>query len=87
MTVSYAGEVPNGSSFGVFWKILFKWVWKNLISKQNNCEITICQNLAGVFGTLLFSSSGSACSVPIYYFQNQYQDDYLYIVIFFDFLK
>ncbi|XP_037900552.1 bestrophin-3 isoform X2 [Glossina fuscipes] len=39
MTVSYAGEVPNGSSFGCFWKILWKWrgsvyklVWRELIA-------------------------------------------------------
>ncbi|XP_017844295.2 bestrophin-3 isoform X1 [Drosophila busckii] len=39
MTVSYAGEVPNGSSFGCFWKILFKWrgsvyklIWRELIA-------------------------------------------------------
>ncbi|KAG4076584.1 hypothetical protein HA402_001871 [Bradysia odoriphaga] len=39
MTVSYAGEVPNGSSFGCFWKILFKWrgsvyklVWRELLA-------------------------------------------------------
>ncbi|XP_037957294.1 bestrophin homolog 22 isoform X2 [Teleopsis dalmanni] len=39
MTVSYAGEVPNGSSFGVFWKILWKWrgsvyklVWRELVA-------------------------------------------------------
>ncbi|CAG9138185.1 unnamed protein product [Plutella xylostella] len=24
MTISYAGEVPNGSSFGCFWRILLK---------------------------------------------------------------
>ncbi|XP_062136305.1 bestrophin homolog 1 [Drosophila sulfurigaster albostrigata] len=39
MTVSYAGEVPNGSSFGCFWKILWKWrgsvyklVWRELVA-------------------------------------------------------
>ncbi|XP_032599436.1 bestrophin-2 isoform X2 [Drosophila grimshawi] len=39
MTVSYAGEVPNGSNFGCFWKILWKWrgsvyklVWRELIA-------------------------------------------------------
>ncbi|XP_073835979.1 bestrophin 2 isoform X4 [Musca autumnalis] len=39
MTVSYAGEVPNGSSFGCFWKILWKWrgsvyklIWRELIA-------------------------------------------------------
>ncbi|XP_018802382.1 PREDICTED: uncharacterized protein LOC108977213 isoform X2 [Bactrocera latifrons] len=39
MTVSYAGEVPNGSSFGCFWRILWKWrgsvyklVWRELIA-------------------------------------------------------
>ncbi|XP_055841851.1 bestrophin homolog 15 isoform X1 [Episyrphus balteatus] len=39
MTVSYSGEVPNGSSFGCFWKILWKWrgsvyklVWRELIA-------------------------------------------------------
>lgn len=39
MTISYAGEVPNGSSFGCFWKILFKWrgsvyklVWRELLA-------------------------------------------------------
>lgn len=26
MTISYASEVPNGSSFGCFWRILIKWV-------------------------------------------------------------
>ncbi|XP_016934735.3 bestrophin homolog 1 isoform X1 [Drosophila suzukii] len=39
MTVSYAGEVPNGSSFGCFWKILWKWrgsvyklIWRELVA-------------------------------------------------------
>lgn len=39
MTVSYAGEVPNGSSFGCFWKILWKWrgslyklIWRELLA-------------------------------------------------------
>nr|XP_036220274.1 bestrophin-2 isoform X3 [Bactrocera oleae] len=39
MTVSYAGEVPNGSNFGCFWRILWKWrgsvyklVWRELIA-------------------------------------------------------
>ncbi|XP_063546504.1 bestrophin-2 isoform X2 [Cydia strobilella] len=39
MTVSYAGEVPNGSSFGCFWRILCKWrgsvyklVWRELLA-------------------------------------------------------
>ncbi|XP_048515522.1 uncharacterized protein LOC105684499 isoform X2 [Athalia rosae] len=39
MTVSYASEVPNGSSFGCFWKILSKWrgsvyklIWRELIA-------------------------------------------------------
>ncbi|CAO1321326.1 unnamed protein product [Diamesa serratosioi] len=39
MTVSYSGEVPNGSSFGCFWKILWKWrgsvyklVWRELLA-------------------------------------------------------
>ncbi|XP_055910236.1 bestrophin homolog 15 [Eupeodes corollae] len=39
MTVSYSGEVPNGSSFGCFWKILWKWrgsvyklVWRELVA-------------------------------------------------------
>lgn len=26
MTISYSAEVPNGSAFGCFWKILWKWV-------------------------------------------------------------
>ncbi|XP_038216284.1 bestrophin-4 isoform X3 [Zerene cesonia] len=39
MTISYAGEVPNGSSFGCFWRILCKWrgsvyklVWRELLA-------------------------------------------------------
>ncbi|XP_034839266.1 bestrophin-4 isoform X2 [Maniola hyperantus] len=39
MTISYAGEVPNGSSFGCFWRILLKWrgsvyklVWRELLA-------------------------------------------------------
>ncbi|XP_044732473.1 bestrophin-2 [Chrysoperla carnea] len=39
MTISYTGEVPNGSSFGCFWKILWKWrgsvyklVWRELLA-------------------------------------------------------
>lgn len=39
MTVTYNGEVPNGSTFGCFWKILCKWrgsvyklVWRELIA-------------------------------------------------------
>lgn len=39
MTISYAGEVPNGSSFGCFWRILRKWkgsvyklVWRELLA-------------------------------------------------------
>ncbi|XP_015523594.1 uncharacterized protein Best2 isoform X1 [Neodiprion pinetum] len=39
MTVSYASEVPNGSSFGCFWRILCKWrgsvyklIWRELIA-------------------------------------------------------
>ncbi|GLV33970.1 Bestrophin 2 [Carabus blaptoides fortunei] len=39
MTVSYSGEVPNGSSFGCFWRILCKWrgsvyklVWRELLA-------------------------------------------------------
>ncbi|XP_053672855.1 bestrophin-2 [Anopheles nili] len=39
MTVSYSAEVPNGSNFGVFWRILWKWrgsvykaVWRELLA-------------------------------------------------------
>ncbi|XP_022921131.2 bestrophin-2 [Onthophagus taurus] len=39
MTVTYTGEVPNGSTFGCFWKILRKWrgsvyklVWRELLA-------------------------------------------------------
>ncbi|XP_012279524.1 uncharacterized protein LOC105699244 [Orussus abietinus] len=39
MTVSYASEVPNGSSFGCFWRILVKWrgsvyklIWRELLA-------------------------------------------------------
>ncbi|EZA51476.1 hypothetical protein DMN91_000555 [Ooceraea biroi] len=38
MTISYASEVPNGSSFGCFWRILIKWrgsvyklIWRELL--------------------------------------------------------
>ncbi|XP_074101301.1 bestrophin family protein [Cotesia typhae] len=38
MTISYASEVPNGSSFGCFWRILRKWrgsvyklIWRELL--------------------------------------------------------
>ncbi|XP_076170334.1 bestrophin family protein [Ptiloglossa arizonensis] len=38
MTISYASEVPNGSSFGCFWRILVKWrgsvyklIWRELL--------------------------------------------------------
>lgn len=43
MTVSYAGEVPNGSSFGCFWRILWKWVETYralllfILYEKNNC--------------------------------------------------
>ncbi|GAB0095653.1 Bestrophin [Sergentomyia squamirostris] len=39
MTISYTSEVPNGSSFGCFWRILKKWrgsvyklVWRELLA-------------------------------------------------------
>ncbi|XP_012525872.1 uncharacterized protein LOC105830813 [Monomorium pharaonis] len=39
MTISYASEVPNGSSFGCFWRILIKWrgsvyklIWRELLA-------------------------------------------------------
>ncbi|XP_033340756.1 bestrophin family protein [Megalopta genalis] len=39
MTISYASEVPNGSSFGCFWRILVKWrgsvyklIWRELLA-------------------------------------------------------
>lgn len=39
MTITYTGEVPNGSTFGCFWKILIKWrgsvyklVWRELVA-------------------------------------------------------
>ncbi|CAG7827312.1 unnamed protein product [Allacma fusca] len=39
MTVSYTGDVANGSSFGCFWKILIRWkgsvyklIWRELIA-------------------------------------------------------
>ncbi|KAL7049190.1 hypothetical protein ACKWTF_003627 [Chironomus riparius] len=39
MTISYSAEVPNGSAFGCFWKILWKWrgsvyklVWRELLA-------------------------------------------------------
>ncbi|XP_063702832.1 bestrophin-4-like [Culicoides brevitarsis] len=32
MTVPYTREVPNGSSFGVFWKIL--WIWRGSVYKM-----------------------------------------------------
>uniref|UniRef100_A0ABD2WFY7 Bestrophin homolog n=1 Tax=Trichogramma kaykai TaxID=54128 RepID=A0ABD2WFY7_9HYME len=38
MTISYASEVPNGSAFGCFWRILIKWrgsvyklIWRELL--------------------------------------------------------
>ncbi|XP_055604391.1 bestrophin-1-like [Uranotaenia lowii] len=39
MTISYSAEVPNGSNFGCFWRILWKWrgsvykaVWRELVA-------------------------------------------------------
>ncbi|XP_053689107.1 bestrophin-4-like [Sabethes cyaneus] len=39
MTISYSAEVPNGSNFGCFWRILWKWrgsvykaIWRELLA-------------------------------------------------------
>ncbi|XP_053687646.1 bestrophin-2-like [Sabethes cyaneus] len=39
MTISYSAEVPNGSNFGCFWPVLFKWrgsvyklIWRELLA-------------------------------------------------------